>query len=104
MPTMAELPMAMPIICAVLFPELGCGAGGCVSVSFPAVPESVVEVGAVAVTVVVTVVVMIDAGLQAVICRCAWIIEGADDEDVVSDTVERASVQDDDIDELDKTA
>lgn len=57
---MVQLPMTMPMICAVVFPEVGCGVGGCVVVSFPLA-------GAVAVTVVVTVVVIVDAGLQAVI-------------------------------------
>lgn len=65
---MVEHPMAMPTICAVVFPEAGCGVGDCVVVSFPLVPDSVVEMGAVAVTVVVIVVVIVDAGLQVVIC------------------------------------
>jgi hypothetical protein len=39
-----------------------------VVVCFPLVPESVVEMGAVGATVIVTVVVTVDAGLQAFNC------------------------------------
>lgn len=51
--------MAMPMICAVVFPEVDCVVDGCVVVSFPLA-------GAVAVTVVV--IVMVDTGLHVVIC------------------------------------
>lgn len=47
MPTMAELPMAMATICAVVFTEVDCVVGGCVVVSSPLVSESVVGIGGV---------------------------------------------------------
>lgn len=61
MPTMAELPMAMATICAVVFAEVGCVVGRCVAVSSPLVSEMVGEMRVVAVVIG-------DAELEAVIC------------------------------------
>lgn len=64
MPTIAELPMAMATICAVVFTEVGCAVGGCVVVSSPLVSESVVEMR----VDVVIVGVIGDAQLEVVSC------------------------------------